>query len=197
MSCYLIVGLGNPEPAYAGTRHNLGFYIVQRMAKKYEAPPFQRKKKALYTSFQRKDKELFILLPQTYMNLSGEAVKCWLAFLGLSLDRLFVVVDDVQLPWGSLRLREQGSSGGHRGLENITALLHSSTYARLRVGIGRPEKGDLTDFVLQPFTEQESQEMPTLVGKAIEVIEKWLDEGSVSARNYVNEIGKNSGRKQS
>ena len=186
MSFYLVVGLGNPGPQYERTRHNVGFHVVQEIAKKYKAPAFKKKKKALYSSFTKEEKEIYLLMPQTYMNLSGEAVKKWVKYLKIPKERLLVIVDDAEIPFGKVRLKPKGSSGGHNGLEDIETLLGSQDYPRLRVGIGKPKQGDLADFVLEPFSEKEEQELPKITEKVVEATLQWIEEGTLTAMNTVN-----------
>ncbi len=175
MNSFLIVGLGNPGKEYGHTRHNIGFRVLDELAQKYRVSEVKKKKKALYSFFEKEGKTIFLLWPQTYMNLSGDAVKKWVRFLKVPKDHILVVVDDADLPFGTLRLRQKGSSAGHNGLEDIERALGSKDYARLKWGIGRPKQRALADFVLENFTEEEEGQIPNLAEKAIREMEKWLE----------------------
>ena len=155
----LIVGLGNPGKAYENTRHNMGWRIVKKMAEK--KPPEGVKVK--------------FLLPSTYMNSSGEEVKVNMDDFKLGLKDLLIVCDDVALPFGKLRLRDKGSSGGHNGLKSIEEHLSSQIYSRLKVGVDAPVEGiDLADYVLSRFTPEETAALPEIEERAIVTIEEWI-----------------------
>ena len=172
----LIVGLGNPERAYAETRHNIGFRIVLAITAKYAAD-FHRAShvEGKLAQGNRNGEKIFFLLPQTYMNSSGESVKKCLKELELRPSGLLVVTDDADLAFGKIRLREAGSASGHHGLENIEQHLETRKYARLKIGIGKPNPGDLTPHVLGKFSPQEEAELPAIIDEALQFIEKWLD----------------------
>ncbi len=176
MSFFLVVGLGNPGKEYVYTRHNIGFRVLESFAKKKNTSFQKKKKQALFTSFEEGEKTVFLIWPQTYMNLSGDAVKKWVRFLKIPKEHVLVITDDAEIPFGKLRFRKKGSSGGHNGLKSIEDALKSQEYARLRWGVGRDEKRDLADFVLEEFTKEEEQQVPLITQRAIEEIEKWLQE---------------------
>src|SRR5215212_3604185 len=158
---YLIVGLGNPGSEYARTRHNAGFLLVQRLAEKWNAAwSYEKKFNARLARVDRDGRRVIVCEPLTYMNSSGEAVRMVMEFFRVPLSNLLVVVDDADLPIGQIRLRPQGSSGGHHGLESIETHVGSRDYARLRIGIGR-EKGarEIAGYVLGRFNSTETEVM--------------------------------------
>jgi len=186
---YLIVGLGNPGLRYKNTLHNMGFQVVEYLAKKQKAS-FKKDKacKGLLTSFTQEGKRVFLLMPQTYMNESGTSVAKALRYFEVPLQHLLVIVDDVALDFGVLRLRESGSAGGHNGLKNIQQHLSTEEYARLRVGVGekQDDRRDLSTHVLSRFTKEQKQQLPELFKQAEQGIITWLFEGIKIAMNQIN-----------
>jgi peptidyl-tRNA hydrolase, PTH1 family len=132
------------------------------------------------------DKKVLLLKPVTYMNSSGEAVRLCVSYFKVQLTQMMVVCDDIAIPFGSLRMKTCGSSGGHNGLKSIESHLGTQAYARLRVGIGDRQHGDLADYVLAPFLEEEKQKLPNLVEHAAEALECWLHKGIVQAMQFAN-----------
>lgn len=183
----LIVGLGNPGKAYEGTRHNIGFAALDKLAQKHGFS-FRGKAelKSKVATGQIGDTPVILLKPQTYMNLSGEAVNLAIRYFEIDLSRLLVLVDDVAIPLGQLRFREKGSSGGHNGLKSIAASLDSMEYSRLRIGVGDPLEGDLSDHVLGPFSAEEKKLIPDVLEQTVQATEMWLDQGINSAMNAFN-----------
>ncbi len=152
---YLIAGLGNIGEQYAGTRHNAGFDIVDELASRKESV-FQSGRYAWHTSLKFKGRELVLIKPSTYMNLSGKAVRYWLEKENIPVEQLLVVVDDIALPPGDLRMKKKGGAGGHNGLEDIIAIIGTEEFARLRFGIGDQYlRGRQADFVLSPWAPEE------------------------------------------
>src|SRR5277367_6670690 len=151
---FLIVGLGNPGADYAKTRHNAGFLLVEKLASRWKCDwANERKFKARIAKAERSGRKILLCEPQTFMNLSGETVGALKDFYQLPLKQILVAVDDADLPFGEIRLRANGSSGGHHGLESIEQHLASREFARLRIGIGRTSDGrrEIADYVLAPF----------------------------------------------
>ena len=186
---YLIVGLGNPGAEYAGTRHNAGFMVVERLAGRWRAKwALDDKFMSRLAKVERDGRRLMLGQPQTYMNQSGEAVGKLTKYFRIPLERLLAVVDDADLPLGEIRLRRQGSSGGHRGLESIEQHLGSREYARLRVGIGRAPGAarEITDHVLGRFTAEESALLKKVLDRAADQIECWLKDGIAKAMSQFN-----------
>jgi PTH1 family peptidyl-tRNA hydrolase len=166
---YLIVGLGNIGPEYADTRHNIGFMVLDEMAKQ-EGAKFHNMRLAYYTEVSHKGRTLHLIKPTTYMNLSGKAVNHWMKELKIPQENILVIVDDIALPLGTLRLKPKGSAAGHNGLKNIEATLGNNDYARLRFGISdNYPKGRQVDYVLSGFDADEQPELPALIDKSIEM----------------------------
>lgn len=185
---YLVVGLGNPGKTYEDTRHNIGFRVVKALGAKYGVvfkPALVRAKGSLGEGIVR-EKKTRMLMPLTYMNESGSAVKRCSRFYKIPNDHLIVVTDDVALPFGQLRLKSQGSAGGHNGLKSVQAHLGTQEYPRLRIGVGDNRKGELSDYVLGRFTLEEQRQLPDVVDQAIEAIELWLSEGIGTAMQEAN-----------
>ncbi len=173
----LIVALGNIGPEYADTRHNIGFMIADEMAKQAGAG-FSTMRLAYYTELSYKGKKLHLIKPTTYMNLSGKAVNFWMQELKIPVENVLVLVDDLALPFGTLRLKPKGSAAGHNGLKSIEAILGNSDYARLRFGIGDNfPKGRQVDYVLSGFDDDEVPALPALLNRSIEIIESFVTVG--------------------
>jgi PTH1 family peptidyl-tRNA hydrolase len=186
-SSYLIVGLGNPGEEYEKTRHNMGFLAVGALARKW-GWSFKKssKFKGVLAKGKIDEKNVFLLLPETYMNLSGEAVRLAVDYFQIETGHLLVVVDDVDIPFGEFRLKEHSGSGGHKGLQSVEMYLEGSAYPRIRIGIGNRKEGSLEEHVLTPFSQEEARELPRILGEAVELIELWLKEGLTQAMNRAN-----------
>ncbi|MBI4327144.1 MAG: aminoacyl-tRNA hydrolase [Chloroflexi bacterium] len=188
---YLIVGLGNPGAEYAATRHNVGFLAVERLAGRWGARwNWEDKFEARVAKAELDDRKVWLCEPQTYMNSSGMTVGALCAYFKLSLSRLLVVVDDADLPFGEIRLRASGSSGGHHGLESIEQQLASCHYARLRIGIGRADSGarQIKDYVLSRFKPDQSELLDKTLNRVADQIECWLAAGVKKAMNDFNGV---------
>lgn len=174
---FLIVGLGNPGSKYEKTRHNLGFMVVEAFAGKYGLS-FSRnvRLKGKAASGICEGKKVHLLKPSTYMNLSGEAVRKTVQYYKIALDHILIVVDDVYLKLGALRLRLKGSAGGHNGLKNIEECLHTQEYPRLRLGVGSEEgvPNGLEEYVLANFNPTEQKMLPEVIEKGVSAVESWL-----------------------
>ncbi|MCM8750386.1 aminoacyl-tRNA hydrolase [Thermomicrobiaceae bacterium CFH 74404] len=183
----LIAGLGNPGARYARTRHNAGFMVVDVLARRLGVQQWHERFDAQLATCDEAGRRLILLKPMTYMNLSGRSVQQALSWYRVPLDRLLVVYDDVDLPFGTIRIRLGGSSGGHHGVESIIVALGSDRFARLRVGIGRPRDGrDVTAYVLTRFTPEEEERLPGIIERAAEAALTWSREGIVKAMNLFN-----------
>ncbi|MDR3350302.1 MAG: aminoacyl-tRNA hydrolase [Prevotellaceae bacterium] len=170
---FLVVGLGNIGPEYAHTRHNIGFDVVDAWAKAAGAA-FSTVRYGAITELKYKAKRFMLLKPSTYMNLSGKAVNYWMQAERFTIENLLIIVDDLALPFGTLRIRKQGSDGGHNGLKNINELLGHSNYARLRIGIGNDfNRGQQIDFVLNEWTDEEQKALPPIISKAIDAVKSF------------------------
>lgn len=196
---FIIVGLGNPGKAYIGTRHNIGFDLVLAYAQR-EKIDFQEKKRlqAKIAEIENHEKKIILAMPQTYMNHSGTAVKKIMQKYQAKTEELLVIVDDLNLPFGQMRLKPQGSHGGHNGLKNISHELGSDQYPRLRLGVGSPtDQENFADFVLERFSPPEKMQIPAMISGAIKVIDDWQENGIIHAMNQANaKINKDLGDKE-
>ncbi len=197
MASFLIVGLGNPGSAYEGTRHNVGFAFVDRLAKKYRLPFCKKAKwKGLLAEGQIGSDSVLILKPMTFMNLSGESVLLAAEEKQLLPSNILIVVDDVDIPFGTLRMKINSGPGTHNGLKSVENSLQTNRYVRLRIGVGSEYEGDLAEFVLNRFSLEEEEELPLILDKAIEAVEQWLDRGITRAMDFANRVGRSIKPKQ-
>lgn len=186
MKKYLIVGLGNIGPDYVGTRHNAGFMVVDVLAERAGAT-WKSCRYGDMTTVKIKNCELMLLKPSTFMNLSGVAVRYWMNQEKLPLENLLIVVDDLALPFGTIRLKQRGSDGGHNGLKNIASELGNTNYARLRIGVGNEfSRGHQIDFVLGVFNPEEKKNLPEILDKAADCISSYCLSGPAFAMNHFN-----------
>ncbi len=184
---YLIVGLGNIGAEYAGTRHNIGFMILDAFAEASNIS-FSTDRYGDIARMRLKNKQLVLLKPSTYMNLSGNAVRYWKEKENIDVDHILVLVDDIALPFGAIRIKGSGSDAGHNGLKNIAAMLGTQAYPRLRFGIGNDyPKGAQIEYVLGRFTPEQRQELPARIEVACEAIKAFCLSGiSFAMCNYNN-----------
>ena len=186
-STKLIVGLGNPGREYERTRHNVGFLVVEAFARRHGISVARRDFRALVGDGRAGDARVFLLKPQTFMNLSGESVAAFLRQKPLALTDIIVVADDIALPLGKLRLRAEGSAGGHNGLKSLIQHLHSPSFPRLRFGVGAPrDPSAQIDFVLGAFGQREQEEVDETVERAAAALETWLSDGLQTAMSRFN-----------
>ena len=184
---YCIVGLGNPGRQYEETKHNVGFKVIDKLAEKYDIKVDKFKNKAFVGDGMIRNKRVLLVKPQTYMNLSGKAVRYWMNELKIPVENLLVISDDLNIPFGTLRLRKNGSAGGHNGLTNINELIGTQDYARIRVGIGNEfGRGHQIDYVLGRLSDEELEQMPEVSKRAVEGIKAWATIGPDRAMNVVN-----------
>lgn len=181
----LILGLGNPGAEYRDTRHNVGFRVAGELSRRFGVPLGLAECNALAGRTGTGEDEVFLALPQTYMNRSGHAARCFVERYGLEPSAVLVVYDEVNLPLGKIRLRRSGSPAGHRGLESVVESLRTAEVPRLRLGVappdGRPPGEDLADFVLSPFEPPELEEAEAMIRRAADACETWLREGVEAA----------------
>ena len=172
----LIVGLGNPGSEYAANHHNIGFMMVDSVADKYNVK-FKNEKKfqAEVAEFRYNNEKHYIIKPQTYMNLSGKSVKAFVDYYKISLDDIIVIYDDLDIPLGDIRIRKNGSSGGHNGMKSIISNLNSEEFKRIRIGIGRNSDNNVIDYVLSDFTNAEKQIIEPVINMAPAIITDLLD----------------------
>lgn len=183
----LVVGLGNPGSKYKKARHNLGFFVVKELAKRYNITIHKKISETFLGEGTILGEGVLLVLPLTYMNSSGQAVRPLVEKRKINLKDMLVVCDDVNLKLGAIRMRPYGSAGGHKGLESIIATLNSKSFSRLRIGIFPPVKiKDLAEFVLAPFTKEQMKIIKEVVIKSMEAIEVWLKSGIEVAMNRFN-----------
>ena len=183
----LIVGLGNPGEKYSGTRHNVGFALIKKIAEMSNAPGPSRQGQALVTEVNLETCRAVLIQPLTYMNRSGAAVKELLSYFGMPISQLLVIHDDLDLELGRMRFKSHGSAGGHRGVASVIQALGSQDFTRLKIGIGRPEL-DFSPvyYVLSRFTEPEQKILTSLLEHASEAVKLYLKEGIEAAMNEYN-----------
>ncbi len=183
----LVVGLGNPGETYEGTRHNLGFMVLDRLAARYGTFVDTKKKKSMIGRFRIGKERVMLLKPQTFVNLSGEAVLYMASFLRIMPENIVVVCDDVNLPLGKIRIRKYGSSGGHNGVKSLIQFLRSDNFPRVRIGVGAPpEHEKMEDFVLGKFSGEELGILEPSLTKACEAIEMIINGEMDNAMNLYN-----------
>jgi PTH1 family peptidyl-tRNA hydrolase len=183
---FLICGLGNIGPEYAKTRHNIGFMVLDKLAKDHEVK-FDSDRLAFRTEIKYKGRQIHLIKPTTYMNLSGKALNYWLKELSIPIENSLTITDDIALPFGKLRMRAKGSNGGHNGLGNIQEILGTDTYPRLRFGVGGDfSKGKQVDYVLGEFDSGDAAELPIFIDKSCEAILSFCTIGLERTMNTVN-----------
>lgn len=185
---YLIVGLGNPDEKYKNTRHNTGFMFLDFLAQKLNIELNKNKFKSLVASGVINDKKVLLIKPQTYMNLSGEAVKLASDFYKIKPENIIVIFDDISLEIGKLRIRQKGSAGGHNGIKNIIEQLGIDKFPRIKIGIGdrNNKEMDLKDYVLSNFSDEEMQKINFSISNAAKAIELIIDKNIEKAMNLYN-----------
>ena len=183
---YLVVGLGNIGPEYSKTRHNMGFMVLDAWSQASNTA-FNTMRYGDVAEIHLKGRTVYLLKPSTYMNLSGNAVRYYLQKLPIPTDRLLVICDDINLPFDKLRMRKNGSDGGHNGLKNIAECLETENYARIRMGVGHEfSTGAQADYVLGNLSEEEMKEMDNLSEKVIQGVKDWIFVGADRAMNVLN-----------
>lgn len=186
MKKYLIVGLGNIGEKYQNTRHNIGFKILDEVAKEYNVS-FETDKLGDVTSFRFKGRTFVLLKPSTFMNLSGKAVKYWMQKEKISVDNLLIVTDDLNIDFGTIRVKSKGSDGGHNGLKDIQEKLTTNKYPRFRFGVGSNySKGRQVDYVLGEWTSDEESQLIERLPKSVEVITSFGTAGLANTMNNFN-----------
>lgn len=185
---YLVAGLGNPGSTYNMTRHNIGFEVIDYMADEYGAKVKKLKFKGLYAEVNIAGEKTILLKPQTYMNLSGESIRDFAAFFKIPTENIIIINDDINLEAGVLRIRRNGSAGGHNGLKSIIYQLNSDQFPRIRIGVGKPrhQEEDLADFVLSRFSKEEIPILEEAIIKTKKAVEEIIKSGIESAMNKYN-----------
>jgi len=189
----VVVGLGNPGSRYQGTRHNVGFAVIDALAASPSAGRFQSRFQAQVCEVNEGGEKVLLIKPETFMNLSGRSVRQAIDFYQLPLTELLVVCDDINLPLGKLRIRSKGSHGGHNGLRDIQAHLGTQEYSRLRIGVDAPDQDDAVDHVLGRFRPSERPVIEDAVDRAVQAVVVWVHQGIEACMNQYNgEAGKSS-----
>jgi PTH1 family peptidyl-tRNA hydrolase len=183
---FLIVGLGNIGDEYAQTRHNIGFDVLDALAEKYKES-FKPDRYADLCEISLRGRHLYCIKPNTYMNLSGKAVRYWMQTLKIPVENIFILVDDLAINFGKIRIRGNGSDAGHNGLKSIQELLLTQNYPRLRFGIGNNfPKGRQIDFVLGKWSNEELKDIPELIQKSVQAVESFATRGLAATMNDFN-----------
>jgi len=184
---YLIVGLGNPGREYKETRHNIGFMLLDRLAQRLDLAFSRMESRALVTKGNYQGIRIILAKPQTYMNLSGQAVGALARYYKIPFNNLLVVYDDVDLPLGTIRIRASGGSGGHQGMNSIIGRVGTQEFPRLRLGIDRPPgRMDAADYVLRDFAKDETEFLPVFLDRAVDAALVFVTQGVDAAMNLFN-----------
>lgn len=186
----IIVGLGNPGPQYAATRHNAGWMVVDELARRWSAPSSRKRMNAQISEVRRNGDRIVLVMPQTFMNESGKAVREIMGWYKVSPQDTLIIVDDLDIRFGQLRVRPNGSAGGHNGLKSIFRDTGSQEFPRVRVGIGRPRSasGHAVGHVLSKFSKEETADLPKVINTSADAVEMWLDQGLLATMNAINGI---------
>ena len=182
----IIAGLGNPGEMYRHTRHNIGFMFIDLLSETFDIPLDRRSFRARWGKGKIHSEEVILVKPQTYMNLSGYSVSRFRKHFDVPLKDIFIVFDDVDLPFERIRIKSRGGAGGHKGIQSIMSSLRSDCFPRLRLGIGRPENNEMVEHVLAPFTPDERVVLSTVLERAKEAMESILEDGISHAMNTFN-----------
>jgi len=186
MKKFLVVGLGNIGPKYDNTRHNIGFKVLDALATK-ENLSFETEKLGDLTTYKYKGRTILLLKPNTYMNLSGKAIRYWLTKEKVPIENLLVITDDINLSFGTIRIKAKGSAGGHNGLKDTEAQLQTSKYCRFRFGVGAEfSKGRQVDYVLGEWNSDEAAAMPERLDTSVEIIKSFATAGLANTMNTFN-----------
>lgn len=186
---FLLVGLGNPGKKYFDTKHNTGFLVVEQIGVKLKIQSSTQQRNYWIGRSNYYLHELILLKPLTYMNLSGVAVQEVCELFSIDLQRLLIIYDDFNLPFGKLRLRAKGSDGGHKGLASVIYHLQTQNFPRLRIGIGAPHKNEhVVDYVLSPFNSEEKQKLPEIINRAVDASLSFITNGIAYTMNQFNSL---------
>jgi PTH1 family peptidyl-tRNA hydrolase len=183
---WLIVGLGNPGPEYARSRHNIGFLVIEKLSHRVGRRVRQRRFGTLFTEAELQGRPVTLIRPLSFMNASGRPVKEWMEATNLPRGRLLIIHDDIDLPFGRIKIVARGGHGGHRGVQSVQEEIGTTAFPRVRVGIGRPQKGREIEFVLSPFDAVEVCGLREFVGRAADAVEAIVARGVTSAMNRFN-----------
>jgi len=185
----LLVGLGNPGKEYENTRHNIGFMVIDNFAKAKSLPSFKSKFQGLYSIYEQQEEKIILLKPQSFINLSGEVIKKYINYYKINLSDIFIIHDDLDLPFGRFKLKPQGTSAGHNGLKNIELHLGTKDYKRLKIGISNNKNIDTKDYVLGKLTKSEQKIIDDLLPVTTKIIEDYTkDSYDLLMNKYNGEI---------
>ncbi len=184
---YLIVGLGNPEPEYSKTRHNMGFDVINKIAKKYEIELTRTKFNGIYANAVIENQKVILLKPQTFMNLSGQSIQAFVSFYKIPIENVLVIYDDMDVEIGKIKVRKSGGPGTHNGAKSVVHELANENFPRIRVGIGKPvDEYDAIDYVIGPLDDEKYKALEQGIEKASEAVIEFLNNGIDSAMNKYN-----------
>ena len=184
---YLIVGLGNPEPEYSKTRHNMGFDVINKISEKFGIDVTKQKFQGLYGTGSIEGEKVILVKPQTYMNLSGECVRPFVDFYKIKLENIIIIYDDIDIPTGITKIRKKGGAGTHNGMKSVIAELQTENFARIRVGIGKPKyKDDMINYVIGAIPEEEISMLDEGTTKAAKAMVSIIKDGIDTAMNKFN-----------
>jgi len=189
---WLIVGLGNPGPEYARSRHNIGFLVIEELSRRLGRPVSRRRFGTRFTEAELHGSPVALIKPLSFMNASGRPVKVWMETTDLPQGRLLIIHDDIDLPFGRIKIVARGGHGGHKGVQSVQEEIGTSAFPRVRVGIGRPQKGREIEFVLNPFDAVEVCALQEIVGRAADAVEEIVTRGVTSAMNRFNARARSS-----
>jgi PTH1 family peptidyl-tRNA hydrolase len=187
---FLVVGLGNPGPKYKNHRHNLGFMVVDRLAETAAREPFREKFSGLFARAAFDGDEFVLLKPQTFMNLSGQSAQKALAFFKVELAQLIVIYDELDLPFGTVRVKFGGGAAGHNGIKSLVQCCGGAEFARVRCGIGKPRSGAGEGHVLSEFNREECSELPDVIERASLATRDIVQRGIQAAMNLHNQVSR-------
>ncbi|MDP2964643.1 MAG: aminoacyl-tRNA hydrolase [Pelolinea sp.] len=184
---FLIIGLGNPGREYELTRHNIGFLVIDRQAERWGVEVNKYKFKALLGEYRKPHEKVVLVKPQTFMNLSGSAVRSFYQFYKPQVEQVLVIFDDLDLPFGTIRIRKSGGSSGHKGMKSIIEQLGTEKFPRIRVGIGRPPgRMNSVNFILNKFKTSENKDLELILDKCVDVVECFIENGIETTMNRYN-----------
>ncbi len=184
---FIIIGLGNPGREYEMTRHNIGFLAIDRLAERWGVEINKYKFKALLGEYRKPHEKVVLVKPQTFMNLSGNAVRSFIQFYKPQIEQVMVIFDDLDLPFGSIRIRKSGGSSGQKGMKSIIEQLGTEEFPRIRVGIGRPPgKMNSVDFILNKFRKSENNDLELILDKCADAVECFIKDGIETTMNRFN-----------
>lgn len=186
----LIVGLGNPGAEYASTRHNSGFMLLDRFCESCGASMTQAKFQGIFGTARVNGRSIYLLKPQTFMNLSGKSVVACMSFYHLPIGSVLVLHDELDLPLGDLRVKTGGGAGGHNGLKSIIELTGSNDFSRVRIGIGRPEHGDVVNYVLGKFPVESEETLSKVLNIGVEALKTYIASGTQASMRFCNGLFK-------